>query len=327
MWNQTLVTEFILLGFTDVLEFQITLFVILLITYILTLAGNLLIISISLLDHRLHSPMYFFLRNFSILEISLTAVIIPKMLVNLLSVKKTISPPACFFQMFFYFLLGVAEFFLLTAMSLDRYMAICNPLRYTIVMNSRFCTQLVTGCWLASFSVVFPTAVIVVGLPFCGSNVIDHFFCDSSPLLKLVCADTRLIELVNFVFSVIILLGTLAITTASYINIIFTVFRLPSKQERQKAFYTCSSHIVVVSMFYGSCIFMYVRPSQSKRIELDKGVAILNTVVTPLLNPFIYSLRNKQVQEVLRDAGKKIFTWTLRIRRTAKRKGRQEQCL
>lgn len=314
MWNKTMVTEFILLGFTDVLELQVTLFVVLLMTYVLTLAGNVLIISITLLDHRLHSPMYFFLRNFSILEMSFTTVIIPKMLANLLSTRKTITMTACFIQSFLYFFLGTAEFFLLTAMSLDRYMAICKPFRYTIVMNNRFCIRLVIGCWLASFSVVFPTAIVVVCLPFCGANIIDHFFCDSSPLLKLICADTQLIELVNFMFSVIILLGTLAITTISYINIIFTVFHLPSNKERQKAFYTCSSHIVVVAMFYGSCIFMYVRPSQSQRMDLDKGVAILNTVITPLLNPFIYSLRNKQVHEVLKDAQKKIWTRTLGIR-------------
>ncbi|XP_062993197.1 olfactory receptor 6E1-like [Elgaria multicarinata webbii] len=313
MQNHTVVMEFILLGFTDIRELQVTLFVILLLTYLLTLTGNILIISITLLDHRLHSPMYFFLRNFSILEISFTTVIIPKMLTNLLSTRKTISVTACFIQSFFYFFLGIAEFFLLAAMSFDRYVAICNPLRYTIMMNNRMCTQLVMSCWLGSFFFVFITSIVIARLPFCGPNVIDHFFCDSSPLLQLACTDTQLIELVDFILAVIILLGTLAITTTSYINIIFTVFQLPSAKERQRAFSTCSSHIVVVTMFYGSCIFMYVRPSQSEGIDLNKGVAILNTVVTPLLNPFIYSLRNKQVQEVLRDARRIIFTSKQRI--------------
>ncbi|XP_054850380.1 olfactory receptor 49-like [Eublepharis macularius] len=312
MQNLTLVTEFILLGFTDVWELQVALFVVLLITYLLTVSGNLLIISITFVDQRLHSPMYFFLRNFSFLEISFTTVIIPKMLANLLSKRKTISVTACFIQSFFYFILGIAEFFLLAAMSFDRYVAICNPLRYTIIMNSRLCIQLVLSCWVGSFFFVFLTTVVITRLPFCGPNLIDHFFCDNSPLLKLACADTRLIEVVDFILAVIILLGTLAITTISYINIIMTVCRLPSTKERQRAFSTCSSHITVVTMFYGSCIFMYVKPSQREGIDLNKGVAILNTVVTPLLNPFIYTLRNKQVQEVLRDARRKIFIRNLR---------------
>ncbi|XP_061446464.1 olfactory receptor 6E1-like [Rhineura floridana] len=313
MHNQTTVMEFILLGFTDVWELQVALFVTLLITYLLTITANVLIISITLLDHRLHSPMYFFLWNFSLLEISFTTVIIPKMLGNLLSARKTISVTACFIQSFFYFLLGIAEFFLLAAMSFDRYVAICNPLRYTIIMNNRLCVQLVVSCWMSSFFFVFLTMVVITRLPFCGPNVIDHFFCDNSPLLKLACADTQLIELVDFILAVIILMGTLAITITSYANIIYTVFHLPSAKERQKAFSTCSSHIIVITMFYGSCIFMYMRPLQSKGIDLNKGVAILNTVVTPLLNPFIYSLRNKQVQEVLRDARRMIFTKKLRI--------------
>lgn len=312
MQNLTLVTEFILLGFTDVFELQVTLFVVLLFTYLVTLSGNLLIISITLLDQRLQSPMYFFLRNFSFLEISFTTVIIPKMLSDLLSIRKSISVTACFIQSFFYFVLGIAEFFLLAAMSFDRYVAICNPLRYTIVMNNRLCIQLVLSCWISSFFFVFLTTVVITRLPFCGPNLIDHFFCDNSPLLKLACADTRLIEVVDFIFAVIILMGTLIITTISYTHIIWTICHLPSAKERQRAFSTCSSHIIVVTMFYGSCIFMYVKPSQREGMNLNKGVAILNTVVTPLLNPFIYTLRNKQVQEVVRDTRREIFIRNLK---------------
>uniref|UniRef100_A0A8D0L4Q2 Olfactory receptor n=1 Tax=Sphenodon punctatus TaxID=8508 RepID=A0A8D0L4Q2_SPHPU len=300
MWNQTMVTEFILLGFTNIYELQIFLFILVLVIYLLTLTGNIMIISLTLFDRRLHTPMYFFLRNFSFLEISFSTVIIPKMLVNLISERKTISIVACFLQSFFYFLVGISEFFLLAAMSYDRYVAICNPLRYPIIMNRRLCIQLVLSCWLGSFFFVFVTTIVITSLPYCGPNIIDHFFCDNSPLIKLACADTRLIELVDFILAIIILLGTLAITTISYINIICTVLQLPSAKERQRAFSTCSAHIIVVSMFYGSCIFMYVRPSQSNGLELNKGVAILNTVVTPLLNPFIYSLRNKQVKEVIK---------------------------
>ncbi|XP_059587332.1 olfactory receptor 6E1-like [Alligator mississippiensis] len=307
MQNQTAVTEFILLGFTETRWLQILLFLALLFTYLLTMTGNIVIITITLVDRRLHTPMYFFLRNFSVLEIGFTSVVIPKMLSNLLSVRKTISVVACFIQLFFYFFLGVTEFFLLATMSFDRYVAICNPLRYPVIMNSRLCIQLVMICWLGSLPSVLITAIIISQLPFCGSNVIDHFFCDNLPLLKLACADTRLIELINFILAVIILLGTLVITAVSYIHIISTILRLPSAKERQRAFSTCSSHIIVVTMFYGSCIFMYVRPTRARGLDLNKGVAILNTVVTPLLNPFIYSLRNKQVQEVLRDLSARFF--------------------
>ncbi|XP_006037480.3 olfactory receptor 49-like [Alligator sinensis] len=299
--NKTNVAEFILLGFNIAGKAQVLLlFMVLLGTFVLTVLGNLVIIVITLVDQRLQTPMYFFLRNFSFLEISFTSVVIPKTLANLLAEKKTISLVGCFIQSLFYFILGSTEFFLLSVMSVDRYMAICNPLRYATIMNSRVCSMLVLLSWIGGILFILGPTVVLFRLPFCGPNVINHFFCDNSPLIKLSCADTHFLEFLDFIVATINLIGTLAITAISYISIVSTVLRIPSAKERRKAFSTCSSHIIVVSIFYGSCIFMYLRPTQSKEMDLNKTVAILNTVVTPLLNPFIYTLRNKQVKESLR---------------------------
>nr|XP_008175608.1 olfactory receptor 49-like [Chrysemys picta bellii] len=301
MENQTAVTEFILLGFTDVRWLQILLFVLFLIAYVLTLAGNILIISITLVDRRLHTPMYFFLRNFSLLEIGFTSASIPKVLFNLASGHQSISVAGCFAQCLFYLTVGTAEFCLLAAMSFDRYMAICNPLQYTSIMNSHFCNWLVLGSWLIGFGYVFVPLVLLFRLPFCGPNIINHFFCDNFELLKLACTDTQLLGLLDFLLATSSILGTLAVTVFSYFKIISTVMHIPSTAERQKAFSTCASHLTVISITYGSCIFMYVTPTWSSRLDLSRAVAVLNNVVSPLLNPFIYSLRNKQVKEALRD--------------------------
>uniref|UniRef100_A0A674K0J4 Olfactory receptor n=2 Tax=Terrapene triunguis TaxID=2587831 RepID=A0A674K0J4_9SAUR len=301
MENQTAVTEFILLGFTDVRWLQILLFVLFLITSVLTLAGNILIISITLVDRRLQTPMYFFLRNFSLLEIGFTLASIPKVLFNLASGHQSISVAGCFAQCLFYLTVGTAEFLLLAAMSFDRYMAICNPLQYTSIMTSHFCNWLVLGSWLIGFGYVLVPLVILFRLPFCGPNIINHFFCDNFELLKLACTDTRLLGLLDFLLATGSILGTLAVTVFSYFKIISTVMHIPSTAERQKAFSTCASHMTVISITYGSCIFMYVTPTWSSRLDLSRAVVVLNNVVSPLLNPFIYSLRNKQVKEALRD--------------------------
>ncbi|XP_006037478.1 olfactory receptor 49-like [Alligator sinensis] len=301
MENQTAVVEFILVGFPSNRQLQPLLFVVLLITYVLTVAGNILIIIITVVDHRLQTPMYFFLRNFSLLEISFTSAVVPKALGILASNSKTISLPACFSQTFFYFMLGTTESFLLAAMSFDRYVAICNPLRYTTIMNSQITTLLVMGSWIGGFVLTIGPAMLLFQMPFCGPNVINHFFCDNSPLLKLACADTKLLESLSFVVAVFSLLGCFTVTVVSYISIIITVMQMPSASRRQKAFSTCASHLIVVSISYGSCFFMYVRPTRNSELDLSKGVSVLNTMVSPLLNPFIYTLRNKQVQAALRD--------------------------
>ncbi|XP_032636549.1 olfactory receptor 6C75-like [Chelonoidis abingdonii] len=301
MENQTAVTEFILLGFTDIRWLQILLFVLLLITYVLTLAGNILIISITLVSQRLQTPMYFFLRNFSLLEIGFTSASIPKVLFNVASGCWYISVAGCFAQCLFYLTVGTAEFCLLAAMSFDRYMAICNPLHYTSIMTSHFCDWLVLASWLIGFGYVIVPLVLLFQLPFCGPNIVNHFFCDSAALLKLACTHTWLLRLLSFLLATGSILGTLAITVFSYFKIISMVMRIPSTAERQKAFSTCASHITVISITYGSCIFMYVTPTWSSKQDLSRAVAVLNNVVSPLLNPFIYSLRNKQVNEALTD--------------------------
>ncbi|XP_044541046.1 olfactory receptor 49-like, partial [Gracilinanus agilis] len=246
MGNSTTVTEIILLGLTDACELQMLIFVGLLLTYLITLLGNLLIILVTLMDHRLHTPMYYFLRNFAVLEIWFTSVIFPKMLNNILTGKKTISLGGCFLQFFFYFFLGSTEFLLLAVMSFDRYVAICNPLRYATIMSKRICVQLVLSSWLGGFLLIIIPSSITFQQPFCGPNVINHFFCDNFPLLELVCADTSLVELMGFVVANISLLGTLSVTAPCYGHILYTVLRIPSAKERQKAFSTCSSHIIVV---------------------------------------------------------------------------------
>ncbi|XP_006037473.1 olfactory receptor 49-like [Alligator sinensis] len=300
MENRTAVMEFILVGFPSNRQLQPLLFVVLLLTYVLTVAGNILIIIVTLVDHRLQTPMYFFLRNFSLLEIGFTSAVVPKAL-DILASNQTISLPACFTQWFLYFMLGTTESFLLAAMSFDRYVAIRNPLRYTTIMNSQVRTLLVLGSWIAGFLLIIGPAILLFHKPFCGPNVIDHFFCDNSPLLKLACGDTKLLESLSFVVAVFSLLGCFTVTVVSYISIVITVIQMPSAARRQKAFSTCASHLVVVSITYGSCIFMYVRATKDSEVDVSKGVSVLNTMVSPLLNPFIYTLRNKQVQAALRD--------------------------
>ena len=305
--NQTTVTEFILTAFPALRKLQIFLFVVLLFTYMLTLTGNGVIISLIWADNRLQSPMYFFLSNLSFLDILFTSSVTPKLLSFLLKDRKTISLAGCISQTYFFFFLGTVEFILLVVMSFDRYVAICNPLRYTIIMNSRACLLLVLGCWVGAFLSVLCPVILLSRLPFCHKEI-NHFFCDIAPLLQVACIDTHFLEMINFLLSSLILLTSLLITTISYTYIISTILRIPSAQGRQKAFSTCASHITVVSIAYGSNIFMYVRPSQSHSLEFDKVTAVLTIMVTPLLNPFIYSLRNKKVKEVLRDAVNKIVS-------------------
>ncbi|XP_052518407.1 olfactory receptor 6M1-like [Budorcas taxicolor] len=303
--NQTTVTEFTLTAFPALQKLQIFLFVVLLFTYMLTLTGNGVIISLIWADSRLQTPMYFFLSNLSFLDILFTSSVTPKLLSFLLKDRKTISLAGCISQTYFFFFLGTVEFILLVVMSFDRYVAICNPLRYTIVMNSRLCLLLVLGCWVGAFLSVLCPVILLSRLPFCHEEI-NHFFCDIAPLLQVACTDTHFLEMISFLLSSLILLTSLVITTVSYTYIISTILRIPSAQGRQKAFSTCASHITVVSIAYGSNIFMYVRPSQSHSLEFDKVTAVLTIMGTPLLNPFIYSLRNEKVKDVLRDAINKI---------------------
>ncbi|XP_012924994.1 olfactory receptor 6C6-like [Heterocephalus glaber] len=297
MKNQSII-EFILLGLTDDPYLQIVVFLFLFLNYTLSLMGNLVIILLTLLDHRLKTPMYFFLRNFSFLEIIFTTVCIPRFLVTIVTGDKTISYNSCAAQLFFILLLGVTEFYLLAAMSYDRYVAICKPLHYPIIMNSKMCYQLVLSSWGTGFLIIFPPLAMGLKLHFCASNIIDHFMCETSPILQISCTDTHVLEMMSFVLAVVTLGVTSMLVILSYSYIIKTILKFPSAQQRTKAFSTCTSHMIVVSMTYGSCIFMYIKPSAKERVTISKGVALLYTSIAPLLNPFIYTLRNQQVKEV-----------------------------
>nr|XP_012423412.1 PREDICTED: olfactory receptor 6C1-like [Odobenus rosmarus divergens] len=293
MRNHTELTEFILLGLSDDPQLQGVIFVFLLITYMLSITGNLTIITLTLLDPHLQTRVYFFLRNFSLLKVSFTTVRVPKFLGTLITGDKTISFNDCIAQFFFFFiLLGVTEFYLLSAMSCDHYIAICKPLHYMTILNPKVCTLLVFSSWLISFLIIFPALMLLLNLNYCRSNIIDHFTCDYFPLLQLSCSDTKFLEIMGFSWSLFTLMFTLVIIILSYIYIIRTILRIPSASQRTKAFSTCSSHMIVISISYGSCIFMYIKPSAKDRVSLSKGVAVLNTSVAPMLNPFIDSLRN-----------------------------------
>ncbi|XP_048197254.1 olfactory receptor 6C75-like [Perognathus longimembris pacificus] len=301
MKNSTAVTDFILLGLTDDPQWQVVLLLFLLVTYLLSVTGNLTIIILTLSDPHLQTPMYFLLQSLSFLEIAFTSASTPRFLVTITTGNRSISYNDCMAQLFFVIFLGATEFYLLTAMSYDRYVAICKPLHYTTIMSNKVCMLLVFSCWLAGFLIVFPPVILLIQLDFCASNAIDHFFCDFSPLLQLSCTNTHFIELMVFSLAVVTLMVTLTLVILSYTNIIQTILRIPSTGQRKKAFSTCSSHMIVVSLSYGSCIFMYIKPSARERVTLSKGIAVIYTSVTPFLNPFIYTLRNQQVKQAFKS--------------------------
>ncbi|XP_030401579.1 olfactory receptor 49-like [Gopherus evgoodei] len=298
--NETAVSEFILLGFSSLGEkLKIFLFLVLLLTYLITVTSNVVIIFIVWVDPRLHSPMYFFIANLSFLEIWFTSVTSPKMMLNFMSINQTISFNGCMAQSYFYFALGVTEFCLLVVMSFDRYVAICHPLQYSTIVKQRLCIQLVLGSWVGSFTVISLRMLLISKLRFCGPNVIDHFFCDNSPLFQLSCTDTSGVKRVDSILISNIVLSSLCLTMLSYGSIFFSILRIPTATGRQKAFSTCGSHLTALAVVYGSCIVLYARPSGNSFSDVNKGVALLNTVLYPFLNPFIYSLRNKTVKLAL----------------------------
>ncbi|XP_032707019.1 olfactory receptor 6C6-like [Lontra canadensis] len=309
MRNQSREIEFILLGLTDDPQLQIVIFIFFFLNYVFSVVGNLTIILLTLLDPCLKTPMYFFLRNFSFLEASLTTVCIPRYLISIMTKNKIISYNSCASQLFFFLLLEITEFYLLAAMSFDRYVAICKPLHYPIIMNNKVCYQLLFSSWTVGFLLSFPPLASGLRLDFCASRVIDHFMCDTSPVLQLSCTDTHLLELLSFVLSLINLLVTLLLLVLSYTYIIKTILKIPSAQKRTKAFSTCSSHMIVVSLTYGSCIFNYIKPTAKERVTLSKGVSVIYTSVAPLLNPFIYTLRNQQVKQAFKDTLQNIFSF------------------
>ncbi|XP_049676310.1 olfactory receptor 1020-like isoform X1 [Accipiter gentilis] len=305
--NWTTVTEFVFKGFTDRLDLQVTLFVVFLLLYIITVLGNLGIIAVVWLSSQLQTPMYFFLSNLSFLDLCYSSAVTPKMLLNLSSERKTISFAGCFTQLYFYSAFVTVECYLLAVMAYDRYVAICNPLCYPVVMSQKVCVSLLAG----SYVVGFFNSVVLTGfalrVSFCGPNVIDHFFCDGPPLSKLACSDICLNQMLLLVFGGFNGVTTVSVILISYGCILVTILKMGSAPGKRKAFGTCASHLVVVVIFYGTLLFMYLRPTSSYSLGRDKIVSVFYAVVTPVLNPFIYSLRNQEVKCALKGAVRRII--------------------
>ncbi|XP_062994086.1 olfactory receptor 226-like [Elgaria multicarinata webbii] len=298
--NQSSVREFILLGFPASLGFQILLFMVFLLAYILVLSENVIIMLTIWVNINLHTPMYFFLCNLSFLEIWYITVTLPKTMVNFLMESKLISFVGCMMQLYFFLALGCTECVLLAVMAYDRYVAICYPLRYQVIMTRALCVHLAAGSWMSGFFISMWKVLLISQLTYCGPNIINHFFCDVSPLLNLSCTDMSLAELTDFILALFILLTPLCVTIMSYIYIISTILRIPSAKGRQKAFSTCASHLTVVVIFYAASIFIYARPKAITSLNSSKLVSVLYAVIVPLCNPIIYCLRNKEVKDALK---------------------------
>ncbi|XP_040182879.1 olfactory receptor 5B12-like [Rana temporaria] len=299
MVNSSRVTEFVLLGFPDLLSVQISLFYIFLVLYAVTLTGNVLIIGATSFSAELHTPMYFLLSNLSVLEIFYTSVTIPKMLLNFLLKTNSISFMGCAVQMYLFIALGSIECSLLAVMAYDRYVAICDPLHYVTIMDPPTCVALAFGSWFSGFinSTIHTTRTFQQS--FCSSNVISQFFCDIRPLLNLACDDTLPTELILYVVGGAYGLGSFVLTLVSYINIISTILKIRSKEGQRKAFSTCASHLIVVSLFYGTSLFAYYRSSSEEVTEQEKLTPVVYAVITPTLNPLIYTMRNKEFKIAL----------------------------
>ncbi|XP_007070806.3 olfactory receptor 14A16-like [Chelonia mydas] len=300
MSNRTTVTEFLLLGFSDIWELQILHVLVFLVIYLAALVGNLLIFMAIAFDHHLHTPMYFFLMNLSIVDLGSISVTIPKSMANSLMNTKSISYAGCVSQVFFLLFMLGADFSLLTVLAYDRYVAICQPLHYEAMMNSRACVQLAAGSWISGilFSVLHTGNMFA--LTFCGGNMVDQFFCEIPQLLKLTCSDSYLSEIGVIVSSVCLVLGFFVFIIVSYVQIFKSVLRIPSEQGQHKAFSTCLPHLTVVSLFVCTGAFAYLKPTSSSPSALDLVVAVLYSVLPPIMNPIIYSMRNKEIKAALR---------------------------
>ncbi|XP_014380390.1 olfactory receptor 14A16-like [Alligator sinensis] len=307
MSNQSSVSEFILLRFSDAWELEILYFFMFLVIYLTALIGNLLIIVAVVLDHHLHNPMHFFLMNLSILDVGTISVIIPKAMANSLLNIRTISSSGCATQVFFFDFLVGADLSLLTVMAYDRYVAICKPLHYEMVMNRRACVQIASTAWVAGMLNSAIHTGNMFALTFCGGNVVDLFFCEIPQLLKLSCSDTYFRELCLILFSFCLVLCCFILIIASYIQIFRAVLRIPSEQGRHKAFSTCIPHLVVVSLFVFCLIFAYLKPTSRTPSGLDLIVGVIYSVVPPTMNPIIYSMRNKEILAALRKLAHCLF--------------------
>ncbi|XP_057585066.1 olfactory receptor 10AG1-like [Hippopotamus amphibius kiboko] len=298
--NLTNLMEFVLLDFANVPYLQGFLFGVFLAIYIFMLMGNGIVFLITKLDPGLQTPMYYFLGNFSFLEICYVPVTLPRMLRNLCTQRRTISLVPCATQMCCGLVLGATECFLLVMMACDCYVAICNPLHYPLVISYKVCAQLVAGSWISGIPLRIGQTCQIFSLPFCGSNLINHFFCDIPPILKLACGDIFVNEMTVYIAAVLLIMVPFLLILVSYGKIISTILKLPSATSRAKAFSTCSSHLMVVVLFFGSSIITYLKPKASHSAGTDKVLSLFYTIVTPMFNPMIYSLRNKEVIIALR---------------------------
>nr|XP_033780480.1 olfactory receptor 1019-like [Geotrypetes seraphini] len=298
--NITTATEFILLGFPEFPELQIYLSLLFLLIYLIVLMGNLTIITLVCRDPRLHTPMYFFLCNLSFLDIFNTSATLPKLMDISLRKSQRISIKGCMTQMYFFIVLTYVEFFLLTAMAYDRYVAICHPLRYAIIINERVSVLLAAWCWLFAFLVPVLHTVLISHFSYCGSNVINHFFCDLSAMVKLSCSSTHVVDSMTCVIGVFVAFPCFMTIVISYVYIISAILRIRSAEGRRKAFSTCSSHLTVVVLYYGTIMCLYMRPASMQTMDQNKLFALLYNVLIPMFNPIIYSLKNREVKGALR---------------------------
>ncbi|XP_063158877.1 olfactory receptor 6X1-like [Candoia aspera] len=306
--NCTRATEFILVGLPSVWGMEGMMYAGVFLLYLLCLMGNGLIVVMVLVDRHLQKPMYFFLSNLSFIDIGHTTAFIPKLLLNYLSANNSICFYCCVIQLCFYFLFGVTEFFIITLISLDRYLAICHPLRYATIMTSGVCLKLAITAWFGGFFSIICQVVMIANLPFCTSNIINHFFCDVGPVLKIAGGDIHVIEALGFLVTVVVIMSSLLFTLISYLFIISTVLRMPSTTGQQRAFSTCASHLIVVCIFYGSVFFVYLRPTvKNSSFSVIKSVSVVNAILIPVLNPFIYTIRNNEVKEAVSKA---LTKWT-----------------
>ncbi|XP_037377578.1 olfactory receptor 10A3-like [Talpa occidentalis] len=297
--NQSSVVEFILLGFSNYPELQGQLFRVFLVVYLVILVGNAIIIVIISLEQSLYVPMYLFLLNLSMVEVSFSTAIMPEMLVVLSTARATVPFAGCFAQMYFILLFGGTECFLLGAMAYDRYAAICHPLNYSVIMNKNVFMKLVTFSWASGVMVATVQTTWVFSFPFCGPNEINHLFCETPPVLKLACANTFFFEVYAFIGTILIVMVPFLLILLSYIRILFAILKMPSNTGRQKAFSTCASHLTSVTLFYGTASMTYLQPKSGYSPDTKKVMSLAYTLLTPLLNPLIYSLRNSEMKRAL----------------------------
>ncbi|XP_057582981.1 olfactory receptor 1038-like [Hippopotamus amphibius kiboko] len=309
--NSTRVMEFILLGFSVQREVEIILFLLISVVYSLTLVGNIGMISLIRLDSRLHTPMYFFLSNLAFVDLCYSSSIAPKFLETLLTKHRSLSFYACATQLGFFLNFLILEMLILALMAYDRYVAICSPLLYTVIMSQKVRMQLVMGPYLYSFSVALLHTVVTFRLIYCGPNVINHFYCDDVPLMALACSDTSLKEILIFIFSGFNMISSLTTVLISYLYIVAAILRIQSTEGRCKAVSTCGSHLTAMTIFYGTLIFMYLQPKSNHSLNTDKMASVFYTIVIPMLNPMIYRLSNQEVKNALRKAFEKCYVLPL----------------